>query len=112
VKIKTVNAVPVELVLQNFGSHKSTRIPLAKASERCFVTGNSGSGKSHILDAMQYVMGRKIQNENDFFHYEQPIVDGKKEKVFTDVAKIELKFLNQGPDYLRRIETVCLSPRY
>ncbi|MEX2714999.1 MAG: ATP-binding protein [Candidatus Sigynarchaeota archaeon] len=94
------SAVPVELVLQNFGSHKNTRIPLAKAGERCFITGNSGSGKSHILDAMQYVLGRKIQNDNDFFHYEQPIVDGTKEKVYADVAKIELKFLNQGPDYL------------
>jgi len=99
------NAIPIELLLQNFGSHRNTIIPLCEKSdpnERVFITGSSGKGKSHILEAMQYVLGKKIMSEKEFFHYEEHIIDGKKQKVYQDHVKIEMKILNYGPEYLAK----------
>lgn len=99
------NVIPIELLLQNFGSHKNTIIPLYQdndPNERVFVTGSSGKGKSHILEAMQYVLGKKIMSEKEFFHYKEHIIDGKKQKIYQDHAKIEMKILNYGPEYLSK----------
>ncbi|MFW9876828.1 MAG: AAA family ATPase [Candidatus Thorarchaeota archaeon] len=88
------------LVLQNFGSHKNTIISLGDLGEHCYITGSSGSGKSHILNAVQYVLGRKIERDNEFFTYEEIEEGGTKSKVYKNHAKIELIVLNTGPDAL------------
>ncbi|TKJ23913.1 MAG: hypothetical protein CEE43_01755 [Promethearchaeota archaeon Loki_b32] len=89
-----------QLFLQNFGSHKNTIISFGDLSDRCYVTGSSGSGKSHILNAVQYVLGRKIERDNEFFTYEEIEEGGTKSKVYKNHAKIELAVLNTGPDAL------------
>ena len=60
-----------QLILQNFRSHKNTIISLGDLSDLCYVTGSSGSGKSHILNVVQYVLGRKIERDYEFFTYEE-----------------------------------------
>ncbi len=60
-----------KLFLQNFRSHKNTIISLGDLSDRCYVTGSSGSSKSHILNVVQYVLGRKIERDNEFCTYEE-----------------------------------------
>ncbi len=89
-----------QLFLQNFGSHKNTIISFGDLSDRCYITGSSGSGKSHILNAVQYVLGRKIERDNEFFTYEEIEEGGMKSKVYKNHAKIELIVLNTGPDAL------------
>ncbi len=96
------NTIPLEIFIQNFGSYRNTRIPFGQPNERCFVTGSSGKGKSHILEAMQYVLGRKIENEKEFFNFEEIIIDGQKQKKFQDIARIELTLLNSGPNYIHK----------
>ena len=61
--------LPIKLLIKNFKSHKSTVIPLGNIKEKCYTTGFSGSGKSSILEAIQYALGRNITNPEEFFHY-------------------------------------------
>ena len=63
--------VPTKIFLQNFGSHKNTIITFGEIMDRCYITGSSGSGKSHVLNALQYVLGRKIERDNEFFTFEE-----------------------------------------
>ena len=97
-----MNNYPIlkRLFLQNFGSHKNTIISFGDLNDRCYITGSSGSGKSHILNAVQYVLGRKIERDNEFFTYEEIEEGGNKSKVYKNHAKIELTVLNTGPDAL------------
>jgi len=98
------NAVPIKIILKNFGSHKNTEVRFHReggnAVDRCFITGSSGKGKSHVLEAMQYVLGKRIENENEFYHYQDEEINGKKQKAYRDHALIELDILNCGPEYL------------
>ncbi len=96
----TSNPFPTQLLLQNFGSHKNTRLTFGALKDRCYITGSSGSGKSHILNAIQYVLGRKIERDNEFFTYEEIDEGGIKSKVYMTRAKIELTVLNSGPEAL------------
>jgi len=70
--------------------------------DRCYITGSSGSGKSHVLNALQYVLGRKIERDNEFFTFEEIDDGGVKRKVYKNHAKIELTVLNTGPDALNQ----------
>lgn len=94
--------IPVKIFFQNFGSHRNTIITFGELMERCYITGSSGSGKSHILNALQYVLGKKIQRDNEFFRFEEIVEEGDRRKVYTDHAKIELTVLNTGPDALNQ----------
>ncbi|MFX1294262.1 MAG: hypothetical protein ACFFD2_05315, partial [Promethearchaeota archaeon] len=101
------NAVPIELLMQNFGSHINSRVLLwheQNSHERVFINGSSGKGKSHILDGMQYVLGKPINNEKEFFHYDEYESNGKKHKDYRKRAKIELKILNCGPEHLSKYQ--------
>ncbi len=94
--------IPIKIFLQNFGSHKNTIITFGELMDRCYITGSSGSGKSHVLNALQYVLGRKIERDNEFFTFEEIDDGGVKRKVYKNHAKIELTVLNTGPDALNQ----------
>ena len=94
--------IPTKIFLQNFGSHKNTILTFGELMDRCYITGSSGSGKSHILNALQYVLGRKIERDNEFFTFEEIDDGGVKRKVYKNHAKIELTVLNTGPDALNQ----------
>jgi len=84
--------------MKNFKSHKSNEIPLGKVNEKCYVMGISGSGKSSILEAIQYALGKNIDNPEEFFHYSN--IKGEDALHYDDVALIELTVKNTGPEYL------------
>ena len=90
--------IPIKLLIKNFKSHKSTIIPLGQVDDKCYTMGISGSGKSSILEAIQYALGKNIDNAEEFFHY----TNIKEEDTihYEDVALIELTVVNTGPDFL------------
>ena len=91
--------IPIKLMLKNFKSHKSTIIPFGEVNDKCYTMGISGSGKSSILEAIQYALGKEISNNEEFFHY----TNDKNEKTlhYEDHALIELTVINVGPDFIR-----------
>lgn len=91
--------IPIKLLLKNFKSHKSTIIPLGHVKDKCYTMGISGSGKSSILEAMQYALGREISNNEEFFHYTN--LKGEDALRYEDHALIELTVVNIGPDFIR-----------
>ena len=80
--------IPIKITLQNFGSHKNTIISFGKLNDRCYITGSSGSGKSHIFKAIQYVLGKHIERDNEFFTFEEIEVAGEKSKTYKNQTKI------------------------
>ena len=95
------NFIPVELKMANFGSHKKSRILFGNEDESIFISGISGSGKSHILDAIQYVFGKPIDSDDEFFNHRDVLIGGEKETVYEDQAIIEFTVINSGPNSLK-----------
>ena len=91
--------IPIKLLLKNFKSHKSTVIPLGQVKDKCYTMGISGSGKSSILEAIQYALGKEISNNEEFFHYSN--LKDEQTLHYEDHALIELTVVNIGPDFIR-----------
>ena len=88
--------IPYKLVLKNFGSHRNTLVDFGEPYENVFFRGTSGMGKSHIIKAIQLVLGKKMRSDNEIFTYE--VVDG--EKKFKKDTEIKLILKNSGKNHL------------
>lgn len=85
-----IEIIPLKIYLKNFRSHRDSEIDFGEPDWKIFVTGESGSGKTTILFAFQYLFGNDILGYDDFFHQES------KTGEYAKVAQIKLEVFNQN----------------
>lgn len=83
-----IEIVPLELKMYQFRSHYNTVIDFGKPGSRVFINGESGSGKTTVLYAFQYLLGMDIDSYDDFFHQEG--------EEYATKARLELNVFNKN----------------
>ena len=88
--------------MKNFCSHDNNVVEFGNPSEKIFVRGETGQGKSHIFNAIKFALGKKKENDEEVFTYDEVLENNEKKKVFRNESQIILTLKNSGTNPLKQ----------
>ncbi len=94
--------VPVRIGMKNFCSHINNMVEFGAPSEKVFVRGETGQGKSQIFNAIKYALGKKKENDEEVFTYDEVLENGEKKRNYRNETQLILTLKNSGMNPLKQ----------